>query len=285
MKRFLCLLALMITAHSSWGETKTIALSNLGDENGKYALSMIKLALSYSNQNYIYNERTENFTQQRNIEELNAGNISVMWAATNTEIESQVLPIRIPLYKGLLGHRIFLIREGDQARFDRINTLDELKTIPIGQGKGWADTEILKANGFKVIAPVKFDSLMYMLDGERFDAFPRGVFEPFKEVGKFSKAHLAVEKKFMLVYKMPYYLFVSPNNKALAAELEKGLKAAIADGSFNKLFMSNPNVQEAIEKADMAHRKVFYLDNPQLPRQTPVDVPEYWVDIKTFGKE
>lgn len=262
---------------------ETIRISNVGDENGKYAASMVKLALSYAeNERFTFQELPENFTQKRSQEEVLRGNIHVMWAATDGELESQLLPIRIPLYKGLLGHRIFLIRADGQAQFDRITSLDELKKIPIGQGRGWADSDILKLNGFTVYTPTKFDSLMHMLDGGRFDAFPRGVFEPFKEVTNYSHLKLAVEKRFMLVYKMPFYLFVSPQNKKLATDLESGLKKAIADGSFEKLFLSNPNVQEAIKSANMKNRTIFYLDNPKLPPETPVDTKEYWVDPKNF---
>lgn len=283
--RFLLTIStLFLFSHQiAFAETNTIRISNIGDENGKYAASMVKLALSYSGDGRItYQELPDNFTQKRSQEEILRGNIHVMWAATDQELENQLLPIRIPLYKGLLGHRIFLIRADGQAQFDRITSLDELKEIPIGQGRGWADSDILKDNGFKVYTPTKFDSLMHMLDGGRFDAFPRGVFEPFKEVTNYSHLKLAVEKRFMLVYKMPFYLFVSPQNKQLATDLESGLKKAIADGSFEKLFLSNPNVQEAIKSANMKNRTIFYLANPKLPPQTPVDIKEYWVDPKNF---
>ena len=86
----------------------------------------------------------------------------------------------------------------------------------------------------------------------------------------------------MLVYKMPFYFFVAPSNKQLAADLELGLNRAIADGSFEKTFRNCPNVQEAIQKADMKNRTVFQLNNPGLPRLTPVDRPELWVDPKTL---
>jgi ABC-type amino acid transport substrate-binding protein len=243
---------------------------------------MMKLALSHSTKKFRFEETPDNFTQKRSEEEVLSKRIDIMWAASNQELEDELLPVRIPLYKGLLGHRIFLIRSGDQERFNGVKNIDDLRKIPIGQGRGWADTAILQANGLKVIAPTKFESLMYMLEGGRFDAFPRGVFEPFAEVAKYAKLNLTVEKNIMLVYKMPYYLFVSPTDKELANELETGLNRAIADGSFEKLFRSSPNVQEAIAKADMKNRVIFQLDNPNLPKGTPIDRSELWVDPKTL---
>lgn len=262
--------------------TRTITYANVQDENGRYALAMMKLALGYSSQPYTYSEIPQAYTQKRMEEEVLSGHLSVMWAATSQDLENSVLPIRICLYKGLLGHRIFLIRSGDQARFDKVETLDDLRKIPIGQGKGWADTEILKANGLKVIVPTKFNSLMYMLEGGRFDGFPRGVFEPFIEVAGWPKLNLAVESRLMLIYKMPYYFFVSPSNQQLANDLEAGLNRALADGSFDKLFLSDARVQEAIQKADMKNRKILNLDNPGLPKKTPIDRADLWIDARTL---
>lgn len=287
MSRFLYLFSLIlwisIAFPSVHAQTTVVKVCNTDDENGKYAASMVKLGLSYAkDRRYEIQELTDKFTQKRSQEEILRGYIDVMWAATDNELEKELLPVRVPLYKGLLGHRVFLIRAGDQARFDRVQTLEDLKKIPIGQGRGWADSEILKRNGFTVFTPTKFDSLMHMLEGGRFDAFPRGIFEPYQEVINYSHLNLAVEKKFMLVYKMPFYLFVSSRNKILAADLESGLKKAIADGSFEELFRNNKNVQEAIKNGDMKNRVTFYLDNPNLPPETPISVKEYWFDSKNF---
>jgi hypothetical protein len=280
-KWFVVVLAGMICL-PALSATRTINYSNAQDENGRYAIAMLKLALSYSDQPVAYNEINQTYTQKRMEEELLSGHVDAMWAATTQGLEDNLLPIRICLYKGLLGHRIFLIRKGDQASFDKVETLEDLRSIPIGQGKGWADTEILKANGLNVAEPTKFHSLMYMLDGGRFDAFPRGVFEPFAEAVEWSRLKLAVEERLLLIYKMPYYFFVAPSNKQLANDIEVGLNRALADGSFDKLFLSDPRVREAIQKADMKNRKIINLSNPALPKKTPLDRAELWVDVSNI---
>lgn len=261
---------------------KVIRYSNAADANGIYATAMLKLALAHVDQHYTLDVLAEDLTQPRQVEEVRDGKLNVMWTATSQELEDTLLPVRIPLYKGLLGHRILLIRAGDQARFDQVRTLDDLRRIPIGQGTFWADTKILEANGLKVIKAAKTPSLFHMLDGGRYDGFPRGVFEPFGEVAAYAKLNLTVEKRLMLVYKMPYYFFVSQDSKQLARDLELGLNRAIADGSFEKLFLSSPNVQEAIQKGDMKNRIIFNLINPALPKETPVDRAELWVDPKAL---
>lgn len=249
-----------------------------------YSIRMMTLALERSSTAYkiVDDPDSSQRTQGRYIEDLRNGRIDVMWAASDAALEEQVVPVRIPLLKGLLGHRIFLIHKNDQYKFDRVNTLEDLKKLKLGQGRRWADTAILESNGLTVIKTEKYEGLLYMLDGGRFDAFPRGVQEPWGEVNKIPKLELAVEKRLMLVYKMPFYLFVSPKNPTLARDLENGLNAMVADGTFDHEFLNDPSIKKVIELADLKNRKIFYLDNPAMPKGTPIDRPELWLDIKNL---
>lgn len=246
-----------------------------------YSIRMLKLALARSNTHYeiVPDPDGGQRTQGRYIEDLRAGRIDVMWAASDAALEELVLPVRIPLLKGLLGHRIFLIHKNSQHKFDAVTTLEDLKKLKLGQGTRWADTAILEGNGLNVIKTEKYESLLYMLDGGRFDAFPRGVQEPWSEVDKIPGLELAIEKNLMLVYKMPFYLFVSPKNQQLARDIDAGLNAMIEDGSFDHEFLNDPSIKKVIELANLKERKVFYLDNPAMPKKTPVDREELWLDI------
>ena len=44
--------------------------------------------------------------------------------------------------------------------------------------------------------------------------------------------------------------------------------------------MNAPEVKDVIEKANMKNRKVFYIDNPTLSEETPLDRAELWFDPK-----
>ncbi|WP_331351108.1 diguanylate cyclase [Cellvibrio sp. UBA7671] len=249
----------------------------------RYSLKMLELALSHLDTPYkVQPDTGEQRTQGRYVDDVISGKVDLMWAATDRDIENKLQPVRIPLLKGLLGHRIFLIHKNDQAKFDRVKTFADLQNLKLGQGTTWADTKILEANKLTVVKTNKYPSLLYMLDGNRFDAFPRGVQEPWTEVNSISGLELEVEKRIMLVYKMPFYFFVSKNNQKLAKDLELGLNRAIADGSFDKAFFSDPAIRTAVEKADLKNRLVFQLENPQLPEETPVDRPELWLDVNNL---
>ena len=137
----------------------------------------------------------------------------------------------------------------------------------------------MKANGMKVVPAVKYDSLFFMADGKRFDAFPRGVHEPWAEIDKHPNLDLVVDKNVMMVYRMPFYLFVTPGKKQLADDIYNGLMKAVEDGSFDEYFYSNPTVKLVLEKADLKSRKIFNLKNPVLPPLTPINDARLWVDI------
>lgn len=263
-------------------EVKTLKVNDSNDPNGAYAVAMIKLALDHMDSKYKVDVGTENMTQARANEEVKAGKLDLIWTTTDKATEEELEPIRIPLFKGLLGCRIFIINKKNQHKFDQIKTFDDLKKLTYGQGKTWADGKILEANGLKVIKTYKYDNLFYMADGDRFDAFPRGVHEPFGEIEKRPDLNLAVENSILLIYKMDLYLYTRKENRKFAKELEEGFNKAIADGSFDKLFYSSPQVKDIMEKANMKNRKVFYLENPTLHKDTPLDRKELWADPKDF---
>lgn len=66
------------------------------------------------------------------------------------------------------------------------------------------------------------------------------------------------------------------SNVTLAALLERGLRRAISDGSFNELF--NGFHGEFIKRANLRARNVIELHNPLLPKDTPVNQRELWFE-------
>lgn len=244
-----------------------------------YMNGLLKLALSYANTNYAYTSTPEVYSRPRVMESVKSGSISVMWGGTSEEMERDFIPIRIDAYRGLMNHRLFFIRQGDQARFDNIQTLDDLKKIKMGQGRSWQDASILESAGLDVVKATKKPSLYYMLEGGRFDAFPRGANEVWTELTAFPNLALTVEKRLVLIYPLPTYFFVTPKDPELARDIENGLEAAIKDGAFDRYFYGSPEVQEALEKADLPNRQAIRISNPYLPKATPLDRKELWLDL------
>lgn len=260
------------------GVTRVKVVSR-GDDNASYAIDMIRLGLEKMGRRFEIIVQDDALSAPKLREELIAGNIDIIWTATNMDMEENALPVRIPLYKGLLGHRILIIHKDNAHMFDYVNTMEEALKFRYGQGVGWADTAIMQANGMKVVAATKYEGLFHMADGKRFDAFPRGVHEPWGELKNNPDLELAVDKNLMFVYTSPYYLMVTPSRPDLAADIERGLLMAIDDGSFDEKFFSNEMVQMVLKYAHLKDRRIFKLRNPELPPKTPLDNPKLWIDI------
>lgn len=277
-------LALLLASLSCAAENIIKINADPTDPTAPYAIKMMQLALGKIEKPYKVITLSEKYTQSKTNDELkNHGVIDLIWEASDKTMEDEFRPIRICLYKGLLGHRIFIINKKNQQKFDQITTLEELKKLSFGQGRFWADTRILEANQFNVVKVTKYTNIFHMVDGERFDAFPRGVLEPFNELAKRPElSNLTVEKNLMLVYRMPYYFFVSKDNKELADDLELGLNRAIADGSFDETFYNDQSVKDIFEKANMKNRRTFYIDNPLLSSETPLERKELWLDLNSI---
>ncbi len=260
-------------------KTKTVVTNMKSNVQTDYMNGLLKLALSYSNKNYIFSTTTEVYSRPRVVESVKSGVISVMWGGTSEEMERDFIPIRIDAYRGLMNHRLFFIRQGDQARFDNIKTVEDLKQIRLGQGRSWQDASILENAGLNVVKTTKKPSLYHMLDGGRFDAFPRGANEVWTELAAFPDLKLTVEKNLVLIYPLPTYFFVTSKDPELAKDIEFGLESAIKDGAFNQYFYGSPEVQEALEKADLGNRHAIRINNPYLPKTTPLDRKELWLDL------
>lgn len=255
----------------------TVKVASRGDSNAAYAVRMLELALSKSDRTYSVDVRDAALTSQRLHQELLDGTLDIHWTATSNELEESLLPVRIPLYKGLLGYRVLLINKNNAEMFSDVSSFHDLKRYSFGQGRGWTDATILESNGLHVVQTAKYESLFHMVDGGRFDAFPRGVHEPWGEMSARPDLNLAVDTNILLVYRMPYYLFVSPHRPALAKDIETGLRRAIDDGSFDTLFFGDPTVQMALTKANIRERTFFDLKNPDLPDKTPLDDSDLWL--------
>lgn len=204
--------------------------------------------------------------------------VNVIWTTSSTERERSLIPIRIPIRKGLLGYRIFLINKADQTKFSNIQTLEELKKLRVGQGHIWNDVKVFKENSFSIVTGPSYEGLFRMLIEGRFDYFSRGINEAPSEyeARKDRYPNLSLEDSILLYYPWPKYFFTSKENPKLAQRIEQGLKMMIQDGSFEELFLKYH--KEDIKRVNLQERKLFRIANPLLPDTAPLDQEDLWFD-------
>lgn len=191
----------------------------------------------------------------------NNGALNLIWDGSDARREAELLPVRISLLRELNDYRVFLIRKGDQARFKAVHTLAELRRFSAGAGETWPSTAVLRSNGLPVVTSIGYEQLFTMLGAKRFDYMPRGVYEAWYEQSQ--HVDLAIEEELFLHYSVPFYFFTSRKNPALADRIERGLKIALADGSFDRLFRSIPSFKRSLDEIHAGKRRVIEL---QLPR-------------------
>ncbi|MCW8093068.1 amino acid ABC transporter substrate-binding protein [Alteromonas sp. ASW11-130] len=247
-----------------------------GDLRDEYPLALLTLALEKTGVKYSLLPSERILLQGKALRQLKENReINVMWSMTDIQREKDLLPIRIPISKGLIGWRIFLINKGSQARFAGITSLQDLINLHPVQGEDWPDTKILQANGFNVVTVRERNRAFQAVVTNRAGYFPRSVIEGYQEATIPSIANeLILEEKLAIHYPAAMYFFVNRGNTTLARLIETGLQRAVEDGSFDALFMSSH--EEALKQVNMEKRKVFHLDNPLLPEKTPIEDEKLW---------
>ncbi|WP_018604754.1 hypothetical protein [Uliginosibacterium gangwonense] len=259
--------------HTYYWELLDAALAANQDRFGPYHLSAYDAPMNYS----------------RAIAEVETGKgrVNIVARATNLDLERRLLPISIPLDKGLLGFRIFMIRKESQAALSKVHKLDELKHFRQGMSPQWTDARIMAQLGFPLELQENYENLFRMLTAKRFDLLSRGI----NEVGAELKAHadampeLVVEKDLLLHYPMPRYFFV-PRTEAgrqMAHRIEDGLMRLRRSGEFERRY-------QAYKKAVLAGvhitgRRVFELGNPELSALAPLDDPYWWETLHAELKD
>lgn len=215
----------------------------------------------------------------RLIADVKSGEVDFMWLMSTPELEQEYQAVYFPIYRGILGMRVGLVKGGAQSSLAHVDNLSHLQRLPIGQGKNWADTAILQANGMNVVQAPKYVSLFHMLEGERFEVFPRGLFEAWPETERFSELNLAVDEHLLIKYKAPMYFFTRKGNEALVAEIYAELEKMVLSGEYKALFYSDENIKTGLAKADLKNRTVIELDNPNLTSRAPLDKTEFWFQM------
>lgn len=247
---------------------------SLDDERGDYPFQLLQLALIKAGSAEQVVMSPHYMQQNRSIIEVaNAtGKVHVTATMTSIEREQLLLPVRIPISKGLIGWRLLLVRHADHGHYRNVRSIADLGPYKVAQGHDWPDLTILRANGVDPAPVSSYSSLFGMLKAGRIDYLPRSVQEIWAEAARHPE--LAVEPHLVLRYPAADYFFVSRANTRLADQIRQGLEAAIADGSMDQLFYRHYGA--LLREAALDKRRVIELTNPLLPPETPLARKELW---------
>ncbi|HEX6704409.1 MAG TPA: hypothetical protein VF169_06570 [Albitalea sp.] len=285
------LLACWLAVTAAWAQPMVLVYprsESSTDTQYLYDYELLRQALEATVPSYGAYELRQSIAsmnQARAGDEIAAGSglVNVFARSTTQEHEQRFLPIRIPIDKGLISYRVFLIRQDMQSRFAAVNSLDDLRGYSVGSFPTWADTRILRDGGFKVVTGDSYEGLFRMLVARRFDFFSRSADEAYREFDERRELlpDMRVEETLLLHFPTTRLFFVqrSPEGQRLADRIEAGLNRMIKDGSFDAYFLKAKG--SLIERAHLRTRKVFRIDNPVLSPETQAtrkNRPEIWFD-------
>lgn len=259
-------LLLLFAALASRASGDTIITYPYQEFPDGYPVALLKLALKKSrpNEEFRLTESGINVQQGRSLKLLEKNiEVDVVWTMTNNEREQTLRAIKIPIYKGMYGYRIFLIHKDNQNAFTPNMTFEQLQTERVAvQGNDWPDTRVMQHNQLTVQGIEIYDAMFELIQKRRADYFPRSILEIWREEREHQGQDLQVEQHLAFYYPAYIYFFVSKTNIELGDAIEQGLLMAIEDGSFDILFETIED--KSIEKSQLSKRRVFHLNNPNV---------------------
>jgi ABC-type amino acid transport substrate-binding protein len=252
------------------------------DPQQAYVTAVLQLALARSGQDYALRSSTLRMVQARAIHEIatDTGTVDIVWAATSRARELQLLPVRIPIDRGLIGWRLALLHARQPQLLRQARKVADLAPLTAGQMRDWPDTAILQANGLRVDTSSTYEGLFQQLAAGRIDYFPRSVIEAQSELASHARLPLALDPHLVIRYPAALYFFVGRHRPALARHIAAGLEKMLADGSFRQLFQRH--FGRLAQQLHLSRRHVLDLSNQDLPEETPVARKGLWYDPKNY---
>lgn len=172
------------------------------------------------------------------------------------------LRIDIDFYKGLLGYRRLFVANKNLAKYQFIPSETELKKLTNGQVKGWIDSDIYLANGYKVNSDANLGNLFEMLRFGRFDYVAMSAAEEATLLTPERAQNFSAVHGLLVYYVFPMVFYVTPTDKTLGERVQRGMEIITGNGQLDKLF--NSHYQKLLQQLRAESPIIYRLDNPTI---------------------
>jgi hypothetical protein len=240
---------------------------------GWYPLLLLEAALAASGTGWAA-QPADRMTDARALIELTAPDalVDVVLGMPNAERVQRLRLVPVPLYLGLFGWRVLVVRKGQAQRWRGLRSLQDLRALQLLQGSDWPDTEILRGNGLQVITASRVPDLYERLARGEADAFPRGITEAWGEVNGQVQG-FEVVPDLALHYRSDLCFFVRRDDAPLADALTRGLHALHRSRDLHRALLAQHG--KDLRQSELPRRRVIELANPSLPAAVR-DLPAAW---------
>ncbi len=278
----LCVYLILCFASSSVSAVDFYIQKPYDQPNADYEVKLLRIALDHMPGTHTINFVPISYSQGRAFRELAGGTapINILYSGYSKEREATTRMIYVPLTRGLLGNRMFIIHKKADTLFKNITRLEQLTNrITIGVGTTRPEEIILPSAGFSIVRgpgnqliPMflrgRFTGLLYGLD--EIDLVYRAI------ASRKPSNNTLINKDILLSYKFDSFFFVQPDDETRANLVEEGLERAYASGAFMKHFKGFPPIQVGLSLVETHKPKVFKVINPDLSEAVENIPAKYW---------
>lgn len=219
-------------------------------------------------------------TNARALVELERGRVDVLWVGTSPDLEERFRAVYIPVTRGLLGHRFFVVRDDRQGDFSAVSAVADLRGFTGGQGTGWTDTAILQEAGLEIVT-ASFDELFQLVQNGRVDYYPLGASEIYGFLEDYREVHadLSVEDDLVLIYPFDFLFFVNEEDAELHDAIRTGMEIMYADGTYREMFRTHPEIRPYHERGGLGSRRRILIPNPFATPEFQRIPDRYWLEM------
>ena len=198
-----------------------------------------------------------------------------MISASHFEREEGLLPVYIPLDRGLLGVRVCLINQASQPYFSEVKNSTDFSrlSLQVVLDESWPDKGIMEANQIPVKSINSHDQRIQFVMENAKVCYSRSIFEIGREHA--ANPDLVIEKELLLVYHQADILYFRKGAKNLAEAIQYGLIKSYEDGTFQQIY--NRHFQSLKEKNNLYGRKIFFLQSPMLSAEALEAINRYGI--------
>jgi len=259
-----------------------------GSALDQYGIDLVKFLIEVSGEKAHFIPIEDTGSQTRRQLLMQEGYYDIDWFGSTKKVDTLVVPIRYPILRGLLGHRVFITNKETRVLINSEMSFNQLIKFSIIQGEGWGDVMILKNGGFtKMKTIADFNSLFKIIEVNRSSLFPRSIIEPYQELDErcslnenyeCTDRNLLIDDKWLLVYKLPMFIFVSPKRQDLIKIFNSAFENHYEE--FLVFFNNHPLIKDALKKLN--NRTVFQIHGTKTLSNETLNIPDkYWMDTYT----
>ena len=205
--------------------------------------------------------------------------LDVYWVGTDANKEQILRPIRIPLERGMVGFRKFIIARAKKPALDQVKSVADLRQLRACLGMHWPDVEIFQQAGLPVHIVDNYEALFEQVNSGACDYFPRGLYEAKPELHIRAKTYpdLVGYQEIIVHYPFAIYFFTSKQNEALATWIEQGLEQLISSGELTRYQQQHPFTRHVFPLTENRPKLWLELPNRAMSEQTNPRDRRYWL--------